>query len=179
VSRIGKVPISIPDGVTVKIEKNVVKIKGTKGEIEQKVDPSITVSVKDGLIQVDRPTDHRQHRSFHGLYRSLIANMITGVSEGFSKKLEIIGVGYRVELKNRSLVLQLGYSHPIVYAPPDGIEIAVATPTSFNVSGVSKELVGLVAAKIRSFRPPEPYKGKGIRYVGENVRRKAGKSAAA
>jgi large subunit ribosomal protein L6 len=179
VSRIGKVPISIPDGVTAKIEKNVVKIKGPKGEIEQKVDPSITVSVEDGLVKVERPTDNRQHRSFHGLYRSLIANMITGVSEGFSKKLEIIGVGYRVELKGRSLVLQLGYSHPIVCAPPDGIDIIVAAPTKFEVTGISKELVGLVAAKIRSFRPPEPYKGKGIRYVGENVRRKAGKSAAA
>jgi large subunit ribosomal protein L6 len=178
VSRIGKVPISIPDGVTVNIEKNVVKIKGHKGEVEQKVDPSITVAVEDGSIQVTRPTDHRQHRAFHGLYRSLIANMITGVSDGFTKKLEIIGVGYKVELKGRSLVLQLGYSHPIVYAPPDGIDIKVASPTNFEVSGISKELVGLVAAKIRSFRPPEPYKGKGIRYAGENVRRKAGKSAA-
>ena len=177
-SRIGKVPISIPDGVTAKVEKNVVKIKGPKGEIEQKVDPSITVSLKDGLIQLERPTDHRQHRAFHGLYRSLIANMVAGVSEGFSKKLEIIGVGYRVELIGRSLVLQLGYSHPIVCAPPDGIDIIVNAPTKFEVTGISKELVGLVAAKIRSFRPPEPYKGKGIRYVGENVRRKAGKSAA-
>lgn len=177
-SRIGKAPISIPDGVTVNIEKNVVKIKGPKGEIEQKVDPNIKVAKENGSIHVTRPTDQRQHRSFHGLYRSLIANMITGVSEGFSKKLEIVGVGYRAELRGKSLVLQLGYSHPIVCAPPVGIEIAVGSPTSIEVQGIDKELVGLVAAKIRSFRPPEPYKGKGIRYVGENVRRKAGKSAA-
>ena len=177
-SRIGKAPISIPDGVTVNIEKNIVTIKGPKGEIEQKVDPSITVSVENGSIQLSRPTDHRQHRSFHGLYRSLIANMVTGVSTGFSKRLEIVGVGYRAELKGKSLVLQLGYSHPIVFAAPAGIEIKVPAPTGIEVSGISKELVGLVAAKIRSFRPPEPYKGEGIRYFGESVRRKAGKSAA-
>ena len=178
-SRIGKAPISIPDGVTVDIKKNIVRVKGPKGELEQKVDPAIQVSVDNDSIQIERPTNNRQHRAFHGLYRSLIANMVMGVSEGFSKQLEIIGVGYRAEIRGKSLLLQLGYSHPIVYLAPEGIDIKAPNPTNIQVSGINKELVGLVAAKIRSFRPPEPYKGKGIRYQGEQVRRKAGKSAAA
>ena len=176
-SRIGKAPISIPDGVTVEIKKNTVTVKGPKGELTQKVDPNIQVSIDGGAIIVNRPTDHRQYRAYHGLYRSLIANMITGVSEGFSKQLEIVGVGYRAELRGRALVLQLGYSHPIVYIAPDSIDVQVPNQTNIQISGYSKELVGLVAAKVRSFRPPEPYKGKGIRYQGESVRRKAGKSA--
>jgi len=177
VSRIGKAPIPIKDGVTVNIKKNLVHVKGPKGELEQKIDSSMKVTITENTIEVIRSSENRKHRAFHGLYRSLIANMITGVYECFSKQLEIIGVGYRAELKGKSLVLQLGFSHPIVYLAPDTIEITVPNQTNIHISGVSKELVGLVAAKIRSFRPPEPYKGKGIRYFGESVRRKAGKSA--
>ena len=176
-SRIGKAPVKIPDGVTIDIKKSLVKVKGPKGELEQKVDPSIKVSIADGLIQLDRTSENRQQRAYHGLYRSLIANMVTGVSTGFQKRLEIIGVGYRAELKGKALVLQLGYSHPIVYIPPVEIEIQVPNQTNISINGIDKQLVGAVAAKIRSFRPPEPYKGKGIRYFGEAVRRKAGKSA--
>lgn len=177
-SRIGQSPIPVLEGVTVEIKKNLVKVKGPKGELDQKVDPSITVKMGDGAVVLSRPTDNRQHRALHGLFRSLIANMVTGVTEGFSKRLQIVGVGYRAEMKGNSVVFQLGYSHPIVLTPPDGIEIKIDSPTDLTVSGVSKELVGLIAAKIRSFRPPEPYKGKGIRYWDERVRRKAGKSAA-
>ena len=176
-SRIGKAPIPIPDGVTVEIKKNVVKVKGPKGELEQKVHPDITVKVADNQVLVKRPTDNRHHRAMHGLYRSLIANMVTGVSQGFSRRLEIIGVGYRAEKKGKAVVFSLGYSHPIVFVPPEGIDISVDTPTNLTINGIDKQLVGQVAAKIRSFRPPEPYKGKGIRYAGEYVRRKAGKSA--
>jgi large subunit ribosomal protein L6 len=178
VSRIGQSPIPVLEGVTVEIKKNLVKVKGPKGELDQKVDPSITVKMDDGAVVLSRPTDNRQHRALHGLFRSLIANMVTGVSEGFSKRLQIVGVGYRAEMKGNSVVFQLGYSHPIVLTPPDGIEIKIDSPTDLTVSGISKELVGLIAAKIRSLRPPEPYKGKGIRYWDESVRRKAGKSAA-
>ena len=177
-SRIGQSPIPVLEGVTVEIKKNLVKVKGPKGVLDQKVDPSITVKMGDGAVVLSRPTDNRQHRALHGLFRSLIANMVTGVSEGFSKRLQIVGVGYRAEMKGNSVVFQLGYSHPIVLTPPDGIEIKIDSPTDLTVSGVSKELVGMIAAKIRSFRPPEPYKGKGIRYWDERVRRKAGKSAA-
>ncbi len=177
-SRIGQSPIPVLEGVTVEIKKNLVKVKGPKGELDQKVDPSITVKMGDGAVVLSRPTDNRQHRALHGLFRSLIANMVTGVTEGFSKRLQIVGVGYRAEMKGNSVVFQLGYSHPIVLTPPDGIEIKIDSPTDLTVSGVSKELVGMIAAKIRSFRPPEPYKGKGIRYWDERVRRKAGKSAA-
>jgi large subunit ribosomal protein L6 len=177
VSRTGRAPISIPHGVSVDIKKNVVRVKGPKGELEQKIDASIKVNVADGSVQVARATDNRQHRAFHGLYRALIANMIKGVSEGFSKQLEIVGVGYRAETRGKSLFLQLGYSHPIVYLAPATIAISTPSATSIIISGANKELVGLVAAKIRSFRPPEPYKGKGIRYTGEEIRRKAGKSA--
>ncbi|MEE9168901.1 MAG: 50S ribosomal protein L6 [bacterium] len=177
-SRIGQSPIPVLEGVTVEIKKNLVKVKGPKGELDQKVDPSITVKMGDGAVVLSRPTDNRQHRALHGLFRSLIANMVTGVTEGFSKRLQIVGVGYRAEMKGNSVVFQLGYSHPIVLTPPDGIEIKIDSPTDLTVSGISKELVGMIAAKIRSFRPPEPYKGKGIRYWDERVRRKAGKSAA-
>ncbi len=177
VSRIGKAPIPIPEGVTVEIKKNVVKAKGPKGELEQKVDPSISVKIENGQIVLTRPTDNQHHRALHGLYRSLVANIVNGVSTGFSKRLEIIGVGYRAEKKGKAVVFNLGYSHPIVLIPPDGIEITIDTPTNLTVSGSDKQLVGQVAAKIRSFRPPEPYKGKGIRYAGEMIRRKAGKSA--
>jgi len=177
VSRIGKAPIPIPDGVTVEIKKNLVTVKGPKGELQQKVDPDIKVKVEDNQIVLKRPTDNRRHRSLHGLYRSLIANMVTGVSQGFMRRMEIVGVGYRAEKKGKAVVFSLGYSHPIVFVPPEGIDISVDTPTNITINGIDKQLVGQVAAKIRSFRPPEPYKGKGIRYAGEHIRRKAGKSA--
>lgn len=177
-SRIGRAPIPIPEGVTVDIHKNTVQIKGPKGELKQRVNPDIRVELQENEILVKRPTDNRMHRSLHGLYRSLLNNMVLGVSQGFEKRLEIIGVGYRVEKKGKSVTFLLGYSHPIVFIPPEGIEVSVESNTQIVVRGISKELVGLVAAKIRSFRPPEPYKGKGIRYAGEQVRRKAGKSGA-
>jgi len=176
-SRVGRKPIKIPDGVQVEVVDNLVKVSGQKGELTQEIHPSITVVVEDGHIYVHRPSDSKLHKSLHGLYRALIANMVKGVSEGFEKRLEIIGIGYKAEKKGRSLLLQLGYSHPIVFRPPEGIELNVPAPNVISVSGASKELVGNVAAKIRSLRPPEPYKGKGIRYVDEWVRRKAGKSA--
>ncbi|HDI51258.1 MAG TPA: 50S ribosomal protein L6 [Bacteroidetes bacterium] len=177
-SRVGKVPIEIPQGVKIETRESSIKVNGPKGELSRTIDPALTIKIEDGKIYLKRPTDSRYHRSLHGLYRSLIANMVTGVSEGFQKRLEIVGVGYRAEKKGKSLVLQLGFSHPIVFFPPEGIDIVVESPTSIVVNGIDKELVGLVAAKIRSFRPPEPYKGKGIRYAGEYVRKKAGKSGA-
>lgn len=176
-SRIGKAPIPIPEGVTVEINKNVVRVKGPRGELEQWVDPAITVKIEDSTVVLTRPSDSRRHKALHGLYRSLIHNMVTGVTQGFSKKLEIVGVGYKAEKKGKAVVFSLGYSHPIVFIPPEGVQIDLESPTLFTVSGYDKQLVGQTAAKIRSFRPPEPYKGKGIKYVDEMIRRKAGKSA--
>lgn len=178
-SRIGNNPIPIPEGITVDIKKSQITVKGPKGELDLKVDPSITVKQEDGKIVLSRPSDQRHHRAIHGLYRALLMNNVTGVKEGFEKKLEIIGVGYRVELKDKAAVFSLGYSHSIVMVPPEGIQINIQSPTEFSVTGINKQLVGMIAAKIRSFRPPEPYKGKGVRYKDEQVRRKAGKSAAA
>lgn len=177
-SRVGKNPIDIPDGVEVSVNKGVVSVKGPKGDLSREVNLQVGVEVKDNQLLVTRPNDSKFHRSLHGLYRSLLRNMVQGVTEGFEKKLEIIGVGYRAELRNGRLTLQVGYSHPIVMVPPEGIEIAVENQTQITVRGIDKELVGQVAAKIRSFRPPEPYKGKGIKYADEYVRRKAGKTAA-
>lgn len=177
-SRVGKNPIDIPDGVEVNVSKGVVNVKGPKGDLSREVHPQINAKVKDGQLLVARPNESKFHKSLHGLYRSLLLNMVLGVTEGFERKLEIIGVGYRAELKNNRLTLQLGYSHPIVFVPPEGIEIVVENQTSITVRGIDKELVGQVAAKLRSFRPPEPYKGKGIKYEDEYVRRKAGKTAA-
>ena len=182
-SRIGKQPISLKEGVEFSIDAdNVVTIKGQKGSDSLKVHPNITIEKKDGEILVTRNSEEKQDRSLHGLYRSLIDNMVTGVSEGYKKELEIIGVGYRASINNGVLELNLGFSHPIYFVAPDGIDIEVDTKRKKNpiliVSGINKELVGQVAAKIRSLRPPEPYKGKGVRYVDEWVRRKAGKSAA-
>ncbi len=182
-SRIGNQPISLKEDVEFSIDAdNVVTIKGKKGSDTLKVHPNITVEKKDGEIIVTRNSEEKADRSLHGLYRSLIDNMVTGVSEGYQKKLEIIGVGYRASLSNGVLELNLGFSHPIYFVPPDGIDLEVDTKTKKNpiiiVSGINKELVGQVSAKIRSLRPPEPYKGKGVRYVDEWVRRKAGKSAA-
>lgn len=182
-SRIGQQPISLKDNVEFSINAdNVVTIKGQKGSDSVKVDPSINVEKKDDEIIVTRNSEAKEVRSLHGLYRSLINNIITGVTEGYQKKLEIIGVGYRASYNGGVLELSLGFSHPIYFVPPDGIDIEVDTKSKKNpiiiVSGINKELVGQVSAKIRSLRPPEPYKGKGVRYVDEWVRRKAGKSAA-
>ncbi len=182
-SRIGNQPIELKDDVEFSIDgDNVVTIKGEKGSDSLQIDPSITIEKNDGEIIVNRTADEKIDRSLHGLYRSLISNMVIGVSEGYKKELEIIGVGYRASLSNGVLELQLGFSHPIYFVAPDGVDLEVDTKSRKNptviVSGINKELVGQVAAKIRSLRPPEPYKGKGIRYVDEWVRRKAGKSAA-
>ena len=176
-SRVGKLPIPIPEGVDVVFEKEIVKAKGPKGELFVRVHPNMDVKMEDGRIEVKRPNDQQRNRELHGLTRSLLNNMITGVTNGFEKKLEIIGVGYRAVVKSGRLVLNLGYSHQIVFIPPEEITVSVEGTNLITVSGIDKQLVGEVAAKIRSFRPPEPYKGKGIRYVGEYVRQKAGKTA--
>jgi large subunit ribosomal protein L6 len=181
-SRIGNQPIELKEGVEFSIDAdNVVTVKGEKGSDSLQIHPSINIEKKDGELIVNRSGEEKIDRSLHGLFRSLISNMVVGVSEGFKKELEIIGVGYRASLSNGVLELQLGFSHPIFFVAPDGVELKVDTDKKnprVIVSGINKELVGQVAAKIRSLRPPEPYKGKGIRYVDEWVRRKAGKSAA-
>lgn len=182
-SRIGKLPVQLDKNVTVTVAKNnVVTVKGPKGELSAQVDPDIQVAVQDGTLEVSRPTDQKRHRAMHGLYRSLIQNMVTGVSEGYRKELEVIGVGYRAVVNNGILELALGFSHPIYFLPPTGIKVDVDTKRGKNaiivVEGVDKQMVGQVAAKLRALRPPEPYKGKGVRYVDEYVRRKAGKTAA-
>ena len=181
-ARIGSRPIEFGDKVDVSISSdNVVTVKGPKGELTTDIDPEITVNVDDGEIVVSRPSDQKQHRAIHGLSRALIDNMVTGVVEGYKKELTIIGVGYRANVSNGVLELALGFSHPIYFLPPDGIDISVDSSgknTVITVEGIDKQLVGQVAAKIRSLRPPEPYKGKGVRYVGEHVERKAGKTAA-
>lgn len=182
-SRIGNQPITIKDDVEFSVNAdNVVTIKGNKGTDTLKVDPRISIEKNDDEIIVKRSSEAKEERSLHGLYRSLIDNMITGVTEGYKKELEIIGVGYRASINNGVLEMTLGFSHPIYFVPPDGIDMEVDTKSRKNpviiISGINKELVGQVAAKIRSLRPPEPYKGKGVRYVDEWVRRKAGKSAA-
>ncbi len=177
-SRIGKLPVTIPDKVDVKIDNNFIVCKGPKGELSRQLHPEMIISNEDGVMTVKRPSDSKAHRALHGLTRSLLANMITGVSEGFSKKLEIVGVGFKAEMKGSNLLLTLGYSHPIYMKFPKDIQVSCPTPTEILVEGSDKELVGAVAAKIRSFRKPEPYKGKGVRYSGEFVRRKAGKAGA-
>ena len=177
-SRIGRKPVRIPKGVKVEVKNGAVKVTGTKGELSAAIHPDVTVEVKGEEVLVTRHADLKEQRSLHGLFRALIANMVTGVTTGFSRKLELVGVGYRAELKGKVLQLALGYSHPIVFRPPDSIKIEAPTQTNITVSGIDKQLVGLVAAKIRSLRPPEPYKGKGIKYEGEYIRRKAGKTAA-
>jgi large subunit ribosomal protein L6 len=176
-SRIGKQPIPIPDGVEVSIEADRVAVKGPKGELFERIPRDIEVVQEDGQLLVKRPTDRGEHRALHGLTRSLVANMVEGVTTGFSKTLEIQGVGYRAALKGRDLELALGYSHPVPIKAPDGIEFEVPQPTRIVVKGISKQLVGEIAANIRKKRPPEPYKGKGIRYEGEYVARKVGKRA--
>jgi large subunit ribosomal protein L6 len=176
-SRIGKKPIAVPSGVTVTIDPEVVRVHGPKGELSERIPRDITVGQEGEEILVTRPTDRGEHRALHGLTRSLVANMVEGVTEGFQKTLEIQGVGYRAQLKGKDLELALGYSHPVPVKAPDGIEFEVPQPTRVIVKGISKQAVGEVAAYIRKQRPPEPYKGKGIRYEGEYVARKVGKRA--
>ena len=177
-SRIGRKPVHILKGVKVEVKNGSVKVAGPKGELTAAIHPDVTVEVKGEDVLVSRHSDLKEQRSLHGLFRALIANMVTGVTTGFIRKLELVGVGYRAELKGKVLQLALGYSHPIVFRAPDSIKIEAPTQTSIIISGIDKQLVGLVAAKIRSLRPPEPYKGKGIKYEGEYIRRKAGKTAA-
>ena len=177
-SRVGKSPVVIPAQTKVEISGSHVAVTGPKGSLEMEVHPDITAALDGTTVVVTRPTDQKKHRALHGLTRALIANMVEGVSTGFTRVLKIVGIGYRAEVKGRNLVLYLGYSHPIVFMPPEGIDIEVQPKENLiTVKGVNKELVGLVASKIRSFRKPEPYKGKGVRYVDEQVRIKAGKSA--
>ena len=178
-SRIGRKPIPILKGVKIEKANGMVKVVGPKGELSTEVHPDITVEIKDNQVLVSRKSDEKFHKALHGLWRALINNMQKGVTEGFQRRLEIVGVGYKAELKGKRLQLALGYSHPIVFAPPVGIKIEVPAPTNIVIVGIDKQLVGQVAAKIRSFRPPEPYKGKGIKYEGEYILRKAGKAAAA
>jgi large subunit ribosomal protein L6 len=176
-SRIGRKPIPVPSGVEVVIEPEVVHVSGPRGALSERINRDIGVEEADGVLNVTRPTDRGEHRALHGLTRSLVANMVEGVTEGFTKTLEIQGVGYRAQLKGKNLELALGYSHPVPIEAPEGIEFEVPQPTRIIVKGISKQLVGEVAANIRKKRPPEPYKGKGIRYEGEYVARKVGKRA--
>lgn len=175
-SRIGRRPITVPSGVDVQVEPGLVRVKGPKGELSQSVSPMMSFERENGTLLVTRPSDERRARALHGLTRTLVANMVQGVTEGYKKDLEIRGVGYRAALEGQTLILTVGYSHPVRMEPPEGISFTVETPTRLSVNGISKELVGEEAARVRRVRPPEPYKGKGIRYVGEYVRRKAGKA---
>jgi large subunit ribosomal protein L6 len=176
-SRIGKLPIPVPSGVDVSVEAGTVVVKGPKGSLTHKVADPIGVSRGDnGDLLITRPDDERASRALHGLTRSLIANMVTGVTQGYEKKLEIVGTGYRVQARGQALEFALGYSHPITINPPDGISFAVEAPTRFSVSGIDKQQVGEVAANLRKLRKPDPYKGKGVRYAGEQIKRKVGKA---
>ena len=175
-SRVGKSPIPVPERTEVKIEGRRVRVKGPKGELSGEFHPDIGIEMEEGVIVVTRPTDSKTHKSLHGLTRSLIANMVTGVTEGFEKNLEIQGVGYRAVAKDKDIELTLGFSHPVLVKAPEGIEFECVTPTKIRVKGIDKQKVGQVAAKIRALRKPDPYKGKGVRYAGEYIRRKAGKT---
>jgi large subunit ribosomal protein L6 len=177
-SRIGKIPVSIPEKIEVNLKDNYLTCKGPQGELGSQLSGQMEIKIEDNEIIVNRPSDSKEHRSLHGLTRSLIANMVEGVSTGFTRKLEILGVGYKAEMKGKNLMLTLGYSHSIVMSFPETVQTSVPAPNEIVVQGADKELVGMIAAKIRSFRKPEPYKGKGIRYSGEYVRRKAGKTGA-
>ena len=176
-SRIGRKPIPIPSGVDVAVAGRNVTVKGPKGTLQRDLHPDMSIRVEEGTIVVARPSEERLHRALHGLTRSLIANMVDGVTQGFSKVLEIQGVGYRATAKGKDIEFAMGFSHPVLVSPPEGITFAVESPTRIVVSGYDKQAVGQVAANIRAIRPPDPYKGKGIRYEGEYVRRKAGKAA--
>lgn len=176
-SRIGKQPVPVPDGVHVSVTGLTVTVAGPKGELQQTMPEGVGITVDDGEVVVTRDSDSRDHRARHGLVRSLIANMVIGVTDGYEKRLEMVGVGYRAQQKGRDLELQVGFSHPVDIEAPDGIELVVTDQTTIQVKGIDKTLVGQVAANIRKVRPPEPYKGKGIKYVDEVIRRKAGKAA--
>ena len=176
-SRIGKKPVQIPAGVDVAVDGSHVTVKGPKGQLELDIYSKLSISIEENMLTVSRPDDERETRARHGLTRALIQNMVTGVSEGYTKSLELAGVGYRVQLKGKDLELSLGYSHPVNYPAPEGITFEVPDNTHINVKGIDKQQVGQVAAEIRTKRPPEPYKGKGIHYVGEHIRRKLGKAA--
>ena len=175
-SRIGKRPVPVPNGVTVTVQGNAITVKGPKGELSRKLHPEMLVAVENGVVNVNRPSEEQKHRALHGLTRSLIANMVEGVTQGFKKQLEITGVGYKAEVKPFGLQLALGYSHPLEYRAPAGIKLTAPQPTVVIIEGPDKEKVGQVAAEIRLLRKPEPYKGKGVKYQGEQVRRKAGKA---
>ena len=175
-SKIGKIPVEIPNGVSIKQDGFRFTVNGPKGDLSRTLNSEMIYEVDSKTISVNRPSDGKKHRSMHGLTRTLLSNMVIGVSNGYSRILEIQGVGFKAEMKGKNLLLTIGYSHPIFFMPPAEIEVLTPTPTQISISGIDKELVGQVAAKIRSFRKPEPYKGKGIRYQGEVVRRKAGKS---
>jgi large subunit ribosomal protein L6 len=181
-SRIGKAPITIPEGVTITIDKNLVTVKGMKGELKQEIHPDLIIKTEDGMVVVERPTEQKRHKALHGLFRSLVNNMVEGVSTGYKKELELVGVGYKATVQGQVLELSLGYSHSIYLSVPKEISIDAVTAKGKNpivtVEGFDKQLVGQICAKIRSLRKIEPYKGKGIRFVGEEVRRKAGKTAA-
>ena len=181
-SRIGNKPISLPDQVSLEVSENLVTVKGPKGELQQQIDPDMEVSIEDGTVSVKRPTDQKRHKAMHGLYRSLVANMVEGVSEGFKKQLELVGVGYKASVQGNVLELSLGYSHNIFMAVPEEVKVTAETQKGKNpivtLESTDKQLLGDVAAKIKSLRKVEPYKGKGIRFVGEHIRRKAGKTAA-
>lgn len=181
-SRIGKAPISLPKGVEISVSKgNLVTVKGSKGTLTQQIDPDLSVKTEDGELTVERPTDQQRHRAMHGLYRSLISNMVEGVTNGYVKELELVGVGYRASNTGQLLELTLGYSHPIVFLIPQEVTVTTETqkgkPPLVRLESIDKQLIGQIAAKIRAFRKPEPYKGKGVRFKGEEIRRKAGKSA--
>ncbi|MFZ5641733.1 MAG: 50S ribosomal protein L6 [Bacillota bacterium] len=177
-SRIGRQPITIPQGVEVKIDGNLVTVKGPKGQLARELHRDMQVVVEDNVMRIERPTDNKLHRSLHGLTRTLVNNMVEGVTKGFEKALELTGVGYRATKQGKKLVLSVGYSHPVEMEPKDGLEIEVPAPTKVIVKGIDKEAVGAFAANVRSVREPEPYKGKGIKYEGERIRRKVGKTGA-
>jgi large subunit ribosomal protein L6 len=177
-SRIGKKPVTLPKGVTMEVQGRVVAVKGPRGELRREVHPEMEIAFAEGVFTVARPSDDKRHKALHGLTRTLVQNMVDGVSKGFAKTLEIQGVGYKAEAKPYGVNLIVGYSHPVKYEAPKGIKISVENNTTVKIEGANKETVGQVAAELRSVRPPEPYKGKGIRYLGEQVRRKAGKTGA-
>ena len=175
-SRIGKLPIPLPSSVKIEQQGNHLTVQGPKGKLERALPAQISITVEEGRIVVERPTESREHRALHGLTRTLVSNMVVGVSDGFRKDLDLVGVGYRVQMQGSELVLSLGFSHPVKFTPPPGITVEVTDPTHFSILGASREAVGQVAADLRKLRPPEPYKGKGMMYRGEKIRRKAGKA---
>ena len=178
-SRIGKKPIPVPQGVKVQVDGNTVRVEGPKGQLSQRVPDSVSVKIESNVVTVDRSSDHRNVRALHGLTRSLLANMVHGVKDGFERKLEIVGIGYRAQLTGKNLQLALGYSHPVIFPLPDGVQAEVERQVSITLKGADKALLGQVAAKLRALRKPDPYKGKGIKYAEEQIRRKVGKKAGA